>query len=160
MHVFLQLSWIGHLGIKWAFLHHEICDLQEVVLSKTNSILTGKQCSRCSCFYHRWLSFGRFHLFLQRTWKGLFGGNSLSPPVTPKLQEVFLEKLTQFPQGNNVLDSHDSYNDGLCGEIHVYLQVGSIGLFGDNRPYPPSNTYVTGSNPFKTLINPHKEPMW
>jgi hypothetical protein len=31
--------------------------LQEIFLSKTNSVLTGKQCARCPTFYHRWFSF-------------------------------------------------------------------------------------------------------
>jgi hypothetical protein len=29
----------------------EISDFQEVFISKTNSILSGKQCAKCSCFY-------------------------------------------------------------------------------------------------------------
>jgi hypothetical protein len=33
----------------WAFLHCENYDFQQVLLSKTNSVLTGQQCTRCSC---------------------------------------------------------------------------------------------------------------
>jgi hypothetical protein len=50
IHLFLQLSQRGLFGTKWALLHIENYDLQRVFLSKTNSILTGKQCFRCSCF--------------------------------------------------------------------------------------------------------------
>jgi hypothetical protein len=49
-HMFLLFSWISLFGIKWVFFHLETCDFQELFLSKTNSILTGYQCSRCSCF--------------------------------------------------------------------------------------------------------------
>jgi hypothetical protein len=48
IYVFLQLSLSGVVGNKWAFLHLENCDLQEAFLSETHSILTGKQCTRCS----------------------------------------------------------------------------------------------------------------
>jgi hypothetical protein len=36
VYVFVQLSSIGPLGTKCAFLHLEYYDLQEVLLSKTN----------------------------------------------------------------------------------------------------------------------------
>jgi hypothetical protein len=50
IHVFLHLKWIVLFATKWAFLHLENTDLQEVFLSKTNSILSGKQYNGCSCF--------------------------------------------------------------------------------------------------------------
>jgi hypothetical protein len=43
IHVFLQLSGVGLFGAKKAFLHLRKYDLQEVFLSKNNSVLTGKQ---------------------------------------------------------------------------------------------------------------------
>jgi hypothetical protein len=39
---------------------------------------------------------------------------------TPKLQEVFLSKLTQFSQEKNELDDPASNNDGFLGEISVF----------------------------------------
>jgi hypothetical protein len=42
--------WIGLFGTTWAFLHLENYDFQELFLSETNSILTGKQCTRCCKF--------------------------------------------------------------------------------------------------------------
>jgi hypothetical protein len=39
-----------HIGMKCAFLPLLKPDRQAVFLSETNSILTGKQCARCSCF--------------------------------------------------------------------------------------------------------------
>jgi hypothetical protein len=54
--VFLQLSWVGLFGTKWAFLHLENCDLLEVFISKIHPFLTGKQCARGFSFLHRWFS--------------------------------------------------------------------------------------------------------
>jgi hypothetical protein len=45
IHVFLQLCFIGLFGANAAYLHNENYELQEVFLSKSNSILTGKQCA-------------------------------------------------------------------------------------------------------------------
>jgi hypothetical protein len=39
-----------HIEAIRAYLHLETPKLQEVFLSKTHSILTGKQSDRCSCF--------------------------------------------------------------------------------------------------------------
>jgi hypothetical protein len=52
IHVFLQLSWIVLFGTKWAFLWLGYSHWQEVFLSKTNAVLTGKECGRCSWFWH------------------------------------------------------------------------------------------------------------
>jgi hypothetical protein len=41
MHVFLQLTWIALFESKWAFLHLENSDFQEIFLWNTISILTG-----------------------------------------------------------------------------------------------------------------------
>jgi hypothetical protein len=41
-HVFLQLSWKSQFGTNRAYLHLETLSFQEVFLSKTHSILTGK----------------------------------------------------------------------------------------------------------------------
>jgi hypothetical protein len=37
--------------------------MQEVFLSNTNPILTGKQYATCSCFSHRWFSCERYMCF-------------------------------------------------------------------------------------------------
>jgi hypothetical protein len=41
--VLLPLGWTGLFWTKWAFLQFENYDLQEAYLSKTNSVLTGKE---------------------------------------------------------------------------------------------------------------------
>jgi hypothetical protein len=63
IHFSLQLCWVGLFETNHTYLHLEIPKHQEVFLSKTNSILRGKQCARCSCFYHKWFSFERFVCF-------------------------------------------------------------------------------------------------
>jgi hypothetical protein len=54
MHVFLQLRWIGPLGTQWAHLQLETYARQEVFLSKTDSVLQGKQCARSGSLQHKW----------------------------------------------------------------------------------------------------------
>jgi hypothetical protein len=44
-HVLFQLSWIGLFGANAPYLPLETPKIQEVFLSKTNTILTGKQCA-------------------------------------------------------------------------------------------------------------------
>jgi hypothetical protein len=39
--------------------------LREVSLCKIYSTLTGKQCARCACLYHSWLSVQRYMWFLK-----------------------------------------------------------------------------------------------
>jgi hypothetical protein len=62
-YVFLQLSWIGLFVTKWAFLHQENSDLQEIFLSQKMSILTGIQCTKWSCFSHTRFSMERYMFF-------------------------------------------------------------------------------------------------
>jgi hypothetical protein len=50
IHVLPYFSWIGLLGTKRAQLHLEKPKLEEVFVSKSNSILIGKHSVRCSCF--------------------------------------------------------------------------------------------------------------
>jgi hypothetical protein len=64
------------------------------------------------------------YVFLQHDLIGVFGGKRLYLHIeTPKLQKVFLSKLTEFSQGNNVLNAAASNIDGLFGETHVFLQL-------------------------------------
>jgi hypothetical protein len=48
--VFLQCSWMGLFGTKWAFNYLDNHDVQEVLFSKTNLYLKRKECARYSCF--------------------------------------------------------------------------------------------------------------
>jgi hypothetical protein len=49
--------------------------------------------------------------------------------------EAYLEKLTQFVNGNNVLDAPASNTDGVLWETHEFLHLCWIGLFWANRAY-------------------------
>jgi hypothetical protein len=63
IHIVLQLRWIGLFGANWGYFHLERPSSQEVFFSKTDAILTGKQCARCSCFKHGWFSFEKYLCF-------------------------------------------------------------------------------------------------
>jgi hypothetical protein len=52
------------------------------------------------------------------------------------------QKLTQFSQGNNVLDSPPSNIHGFFGEIHVVLQLNWIGLFRSKWGILPLKTLI------------------
>jgi hypothetical protein len=96
IHVFLQASWISMFWTKWAFLHLEISDWQDVFLSKANSILRRKQCARCFCLAQMIL-FLEVHVFLPFSSIGLMGiKQAFLHLANSDWQEVFLTKLTHF----------------------------------------------------------------
>jgi hypothetical protein len=63
IHGLLKISCIYLFGTKRAYVHLETPKLQEVFLSKTNSILTGKKCARFCDFKQRWFSLERYMCF-------------------------------------------------------------------------------------------------
>jgi hypothetical protein len=92
-HAIPHFSWTGWFGAYRASLHLENYEFQGVFLSKSNSIITGKQCYRSSTDGF----LGEIRVFLHLSWICLVGANRAYLHLeTPKLQEVFLEKLTQF----------------------------------------------------------------
>jgi hypothetical protein len=48
-------------------------------------------------------------------------------------RKYYLQRLTQFTQGHNVLDAAASNTDGVLEEIHVFLQLSCIALYGRTR---------------------------
>jgi hypothetical protein len=54
----------GPVWNKIAYHHHEKPTLEEVFLSITNLILTGKQSDSCYCFEYRWFSFKGYLSFI------------------------------------------------------------------------------------------------
>jgi hypothetical protein len=80
IHVFLQVCWMGFFGPKCPFLSLENPNWKAVFLSKTNSILTEKQCARCSTFKRLWFFLTATCAFLiqlnRRSWT-----NELSSPL-------------------------------------------------------------------------------
>ena len=78
-------------------------------------------------------------VFLPLNGKCLAGANGIYLHLeTPKLQQVFLSKLTQFSQEKNVLDAPASNNEGLPRETHVFHHLPLVGLFeaqGDFLPF-------------------------
>jgi hypothetical protein len=69
--------------------HLESFDLQEIFLSITNSILTGKQCTRCSSFNMEGF-FRDNHVFHYSHEFANLDQNDLSHLVSFDLQEIFL----------------------------------------------------------------------
>jgi hypothetical protein len=133
-HVFLHVCWIGIFGENRAYFHLEASKLQEVFLSKTNSILSGKQCAWCSCFYHR-LSFLEIDIFLhlkrsgvfQKKWAFLYHENS-------DLQEIFFSKTNSFSQGTIFQMLQILTMMVFFGEIHGFLWLSWIYFLGQTEP--------------------------
>jgi hypothetical protein len=134
--VFLELKWICLFGTKWAFLHLENSDLQEAFLSKTNSILTGKHCSRCSCFGQKSFSLERYMCFCNSYEKAYVEQREpISTLKNLRGRKYSFLKLTHITQGTNVLDDPANNTVFFFWHIDVFLQLSWIGLFGRKRAY-------------------------
>jgi hypothetical protein len=130
IHVFLQHSWIGLFREKSTHLHLEIPQLQEVFLSKTNAILTGKMCMML-LLLTQIVFFRETHVFLQIRWKSIFGAKRDNLHLKYlSCRKHCIQKLTQYSKGINILDDPASNIDGFLWEIHVFLPLVWIGLFG------------------------------
>jgi hypothetical protein len=109
IHVFPQLRGIGLLGTKTLYLHLQKHKLQEVFLSKTCSVLTGKQCFRCS-----------FSITDGFLWRDTCVSSTLlnrpiwneDSPQKPKLQEVFLSQTNSVLTGKQCARSSATNRDG------------------------------------------------
>jgi hypothetical protein len=112
IHVFLHLSWISLVGANRAHPHLGTPKLQEVFLSKTNSILSWKQGSR-------WNASNRDGFLWRDT---CLSSTQLRRPIWTKWAFLQLEnwdfrkysfpKLTQFCLCYKVLHAVDSNRDG------------------------------------------------
>jgi hypothetical protein len=75
--------------------------------------------------------FGKTHVFLHLSSIGQFDQKEPFPTLKTMIcKKNSIQKLTQFSQGNNVLDGAASNTDGFWGETHVFLQLSWIGLYG------------------------------
>ena len=69
------------------------------------------------------------HVFLLLSWRGHFGANwPMSTLNHLPCRKYSFQNVTWFSQGNNVAYAAVSHLDSLFGEIHVFLQLGWIGL--------------------------------
>jgi hypothetical protein len=100
------MSTVKHLWCRKAFL------------SNTNSILTGKQCARCSWYSNKWVSFERYMCFVNSADRLIWKKMSISPPWN-----VWFAWSIPF---TNYLNSHWDIM-GRC--------LSWIGHFGTNRAY-------------------------
>jgi hypothetical protein len=94
--------------------HLERFDLQEIFLSITNLILTGKQGGKCCNFWQRWLSLERHICFINSAeLASLEHSKPISILKHLSCKKFSFQKLTQFSQGSNVLDALASNTDGF-----------------------------------------------
>jgi hypothetical protein len=134
IHVFLQLRWIGLYRTKTGNIHLETFKFQELLLSKTNSVLTGSSVSDAQ----RVNADG----FLSRdpcvppTLLHTHTSNkiSLCTPWDTYGAEVFPSKRNQFSLGNNLLVFQLLTYMVFSAGIYVFLQLWWIGLFGRRKP--------------------------
>jgi hypothetical protein len=134
IHVFLQVNSIGLLETNRAYLHLETFKFQELLLSKTNSVLTGSSVSDAQ----RVNADG----FLSRdpcvppTLLHTHTSNkiSLCTPWDTYGAEVFPSKRNQFSLGNNLLVFQLLTYMVFSAGIYVFLQLWWIGLFGRRKP--------------------------
>jgi hypothetical protein len=80
IHALLQLSWSSLFGANRAFVHLGNYALQEVIFSKTDSILTGKEYGRYYCLLKRWFSLKRYMCFFNVANRPVWNKIILPPP--------------------------------------------------------------------------------
>jgi hypothetical protein len=61
------------------------------------------------------------------------------------------QKLTQFSQGNNVLDAHASNTGGFLSEIHVFHHLNREGLLEKTEPISTLKQLSYRKYPFQKL---------
>jgi hypothetical protein len=113
IHVFLQFSWIGLFGKKYALLPLEIPDWQEVFPSKLTQFSRETRCLMLllqskMVFLERYMCF-----FNSAKYAYLEEIESFSHLKSLMGRQYSFQKLTPFSQGNNVLDAPPSNIDAF-----------------------------------------------
>jgi hypothetical protein len=113
--------------------------LQEVFLSTTNWILPRKQCARCYCFSHTWVSFKRYVCFMN---SGVEAYLELRDPIStlenPRSKKHYFQKLPQFSHGITCLMLQVLHS---CFSLERYM-----GFFNSDE-----YTYLEQTEPISTL---------
>jgi hypothetical protein len=110
------------IGRRWAFFHLGNCNLQEIFLSKANSVLIGKQCARCPCFYNTWVSFKRYMCVFNSVEEAYLELHELYSTLKTMICRIYIfRKFTLSSQGHNALDSHSSHSECFLQQIHMFL---------------------------------------
>jgi hypothetical protein len=82
-------------------------------------------------------TFGEMHVLLQVRWTGVFGANSHTTTLKNLIcTNISFQKITQLSPGSNVLEVPASNADGFLWEIHVFLHLSWIDLFGTKWAIP------------------------
>jgi hypothetical protein len=80
--------------------------------------------------------FQEIHVFLQHTSRDLLEGKEAIHTLKHRnCKKLSIETLTQYSQGNNVLDHPASQTDGFLREIHLFLHFSRRGLFGAKQAF-------------------------
>jgi hypothetical protein len=125
---------IGLFGAKWAYLYLETPNLQGVFLSKTNSILKGKQCatyfaSNTECFLSR-------DTCVSSTQRGRPIWNTMALlTLKTMICMKYLCKLTRLT-GKNVTDDPDSTHTVFNREINLFFNSTESTYLEKNEPFP------------------------
>jgi hypothetical protein len=109
--VFLQLSWTGQLEQTESNSTLKTIIFMKYSIPKLTQFSHRHIMIDAGSFWHIWLSLERFMCFSTQLNRPIWRKQSLSPPETGKLQEVFLTTLTQFSQEINVLYAPASKTD-------------------------------------------------
>ena len=112
-HVFLPLSWKGRFARIIACLNPENRVLQEVFLSKTTSVLTGKQCDSRSCFDTTCFTLTNTCISSCQLTRLIWRKHSLSQPWKQSCRKHYVLKLTLFSQVNTLLNVPPSSTNGF-----------------------------------------------
>jgi hypothetical protein len=92
------------------------------ILSKINTILTGQQGDWCYNFSHSWFSFQRYICISGQLKRSTWRKHPISILPNQSCRKCSFQNLTQFSQGNNVLDAPTSNINGFFLEIYVFLK--------------------------------------
>jgi hypothetical protein len=123
IHVFPQLTWTGLSGANRFYVHFETPSLQKYSFENVNRFSQGNNMLGVAASNIVYL-FSEISVFLQQGWIGLFGGKILYIHLeSPKLQKVFLWKVIEFSQGNNVLAAASSKIDGYLESFMCFLNL-------------------------------------
>jgi hypothetical protein len=130
LHIFLQLSWISLFWTKRAFVHLENSNLQEVFLSKPNSVLTGKQCGRMLLLLTQMVFCREIRVFPQNLNRPIWNKKSLPHLEKYDLQEVFISKTHSFLPGKQSARCSCRKQRCLSPRVRCVLSNHQIGLCG------------------------------
>jgi hypothetical protein len=152
VHMFLKHRWMGLFGANSSYPYLEIPTLQEVLLSKMKSILTGIN-SSLSPASNTNSCLREIHMFLQFSWRSLFGTYTAYHNFEkPCPKNYSFQKLTHVWQGNHEPDAAASNIDGFWGVDTCVSSAQLNRAFWNKMSFsPPWTLWSSGSIPFNFI---------